>query len=281
MENFWVKKGCLLWHPYGTEVGAGTLNPATFFKILGREPWKIVYLEPSKRPTDGRYGDNPLRTYQHFQLQVILKPSPDNVQNLYCESLEALGIKLVEHDLRFVEDNWSAPTLGAWGVGWEVWLDGLEITQFTYLQQAGGIDLFPISVELTYGLERIGTYVQGAKNIFDLEWVKGITYGDLRKEEEKQYSQYSFESANVELLLKLFDGYEGEASRLLKENLIFPAYDYVLKCSHTFNLLEARGAISVSERVRFIERVRRLANQCAVLYLRNKAGMAELVDAPA
>ena len=270
LEDFWVRKGCLLWHPYGTEVGAGTLNPATFFKVLGPEPWQVVYLEPSKRPTDGRYGDNPLRTYEHFQLQVILKPPPEKVQSLYCKSLEALGIKLVEHDLRFMEDNWSAPTLGAWGIGWEVWLDGLEITQFTYLQQAGGIDLSPVSAELTYGLERIATYIQGVKNLFDLEWAKGITYGDLRKAEEKEFSQYSFKTADIKLLLELFDRYEAESSRLLKEKLIFPAYDYVLKCSHTFNLLEARGAISVSERLRFIERVRKLAKQCALLYLERK-----------
>ncbi|HCG76812.1 MAG: glycine--tRNA ligase subunit alpha [bacterium (Candidatus Ratteibacteria) CG_4_10_14_3_um_filter_41_18] len=267
LEDFWIKKGCLLWHPYGTEVGAGTLNPATFFKILGPEPWQVVYLEPSKRPADGRYGDNPLRTYEHFQLQVILKPPPKNVQNLYCKSLEVLGIKLVEHDLRFMEDNWEAPTLGAWGVGWEVWLDGLEITQFTYLQQAGGIDLSPVSAELTYGLERIATYIQKVKSLFDLEWGKGITYGDLQRRKEKEFSQYNFKIADTKLLLELFDRYEAESTRLLKENLALPAYDYVLKCSHAFNLLEARGAISVSERLRFIERVRKLAKQCALLYL--------------
>lgn len=278
LEDYWIKKGCLLWHPTGLEVGAGTLNPATFFKILGESPWKVVYLEPSRRPADGRYGKNPLRTYLHHQLQVVLKPSPPNSQEIYLDSLSALGVDWKRHDLRFIEDNWSAPTLGAWGVGWEVWLDGLEITQFTYLQQAGGVDLNPISVEITYGLERIASYIQKKKSIYQLIWKEGVSYESLRKREEEEFSKYSFELADTNFCFYLFSAYEKEGFRLLKEGILLPAYESVLHLSHLFNVLDARGAIGQTERIRLIDRVRKLAKGCASLYL---AGMAELADAPA
>ncbi|MCM8768140.1 MAG: glycine--tRNA ligase subunit alpha [Candidatus Omnitrophica bacterium] len=268
LEDFWVKKGCVLWHPYNVEVGAGTLNPATFFGILGEKEWKVVYLEPSVRPADGRYGENPVRLYLHHQIQVILKPPPDNIQNLYLKSLASLGINIQEHDIRFVEDNWEAPTLGAWGVGWEVWLDGLEITQFTYMQQAGGFDLKPVACEITYGLDRIVNFLQGKKNVFQLDWNREITFGQIHKERERQYSRYAFEVADIPFLFQTFDQFEAEAFRVLQAGLVFPAYDYVLKLSHLFNWLDARKAISVSERVRFISRVRKLARACAEFYLR-------------
>ncbi len=264
---FWQEKGCLIYHPTGLEVGAGTMNPATFFRILGPQPWRVVYLEPSRRPADGRYGENPTRAYQHYQVQVILKPSPPETKKVYLESLQSIGINWQKHDIRFVDDNWEAPTLGAWGVGWEVWLDGLEITQFTYLQQAGGIELKPISVELTYGLERIACFLQKKRAIYDLVWSKDFTYGDLRKRAEAEFSKYSFELADIDLHLNLFSQYEKEAENLIREKMLWPAYDYVLKCSHTFNVLDSRGAISLSERQRFIGRVRRLASACARLYL--------------
>ncbi len=267
LENYWIKRGCFLWHPYNTEVGAGTMNPATFFGILGKKNWNVVYLEPSQRPADARYGENPIRLYQHHQMQVILKPPPSNIQDIYIHSLKNIGIDVFKHDLRFIEDNWEAPTLGAWGVGWEVWLDGLEITQFTYMQQAGGIDLEPVSVEITYGLDRIACFLQKKESVFDIEWAKNLNYGSLHREREKQYSIFGFKQADVELLWKCFDGFENQAQSLLDKNLFYPAYDYILKLSHIFNLLEARGAISGSERTRLITRIRTLANVCAYQYI--------------
>ncbi|MGB9867842.1 MAG: glycine--tRNA ligase subunit alpha [Bacillota bacterium] len=274
LHQFWAAQGCLVFEPYDVEKGAGTMNPATFFKVLGPEPWRVAYVEPSRRPADGRYGDNPNRLYQHFQYQVIIKPSPDDIQETYLESLEALGIDPKCHDIRFVEDNWESPTLGAWGLGWEVWLDGMEITQFTYFQQAGGYECRPVPVEITYGLERLASYVQGKDNVFQVEWGQGVTYGHLFKTAEREHSTYSFDVADVAMLKEAFDTYEAEASRLIKLGLVLPAYDYVLKCSHTFNLLEARGAISVTERTGYLLRVRALARDCATAYLdqREKAG---------
>ena len=265
--KFWTQNGCLLWQPYDIEVGAGTFNPATFLRSLGPKPWNVVYVEPSRRPTDGRYGENPNRLQHYYQLQVILKPTIDSVQEIYLNSLESLGIKPLEHDIRFVEDDWESPTLGAWGVGWEVWLDGMEITQFTYFQQVGGIDLELIPCEITYGLERIAMYLQGIDSVYDLNWDGKYTYGDVYHENEVQFSKYNFEYANVDMLFKLFSMYEEECKRLIENNLVLPAYDYCLKCSHTFNLLDARGAISVSERTSYIGRVRNLAKLCAGNYL--------------
>jgi glycyl-tRNA synthetase alpha chain len=265
--GFWRDQDCLIYHPTGLEVGAGTMNPATFFRILGPEHWRVAYLEPSRRPADGRYGENPTRAYQHYQLQVILKPSPEQTQKLYLDSLRSIGIDWRKHDIRFIDDNWEAPTLGAWGVGWEVWLDGLEITQFTYLQQAGGLDLKPVSCELTYGLERIACFLQKKRVIYELDWSPDFTYGNLRKRPEAEFSTYSFQAANINRHLTLFSEYEKEAENLIQLNLVWPAYDYVLKCSHTFNVLDSRGAISLSERQRFIGRVRKLASACARLYL--------------
>ncbi|HOK55705.1 MAG TPA: glycine--tRNA ligase subunit alpha [bacterium] len=273
IENFWIKKGCLLWHPYNVEVGAGTLNPATFFGIIGNKKWNVVYLEPSVRPADGRYGENPVRLYLHHQIQVIMKPPPFDIQKIYLKSLEYLGISTKEHDIRFIEDNWEAPTLGAWGVGWEVWIDGLEITQFTYMQQAGGIDLIPPAVEITYGLDRIVNFLQKEKNVFNLYWNKDVKFGDIQKEREREYSVYSFENADVNLLFEIFEKFEKEAEKILNRELIYPAYDYILKLSHIFNLLDSRKAISVSERVRYIQRVRKLANRCALLYIEKGKGI--------
>ncbi len=270
LENYWLGKGCYLWHPYNIEVGAGTLNPATFFGILGDKKWNVVYLEPSVRPADGRYGDNPVRLYMHHQIQVIMKPPPNNIQELYLKSLSGIGINIGAHDIRFVEDNWEAPTLGAWGVGWEVWLDGLEITQFTYMQQAGGLDLSPPSVEITYGLDRLSNFIQKKNNVYHLLWNSHITYGDIHKEREKDYSIYGFDKADTVMLFDLFEKFEQEATRILNDKVLYPAYDYVLKLSHLFNLLDARKAISVSERVRYIGRVRKLARFCAELYLNRK-----------
>ena len=267
LEKFWAGQGCLIVQPYDVEVGAGTFNPATFLRVLGPEPWNAAYVEPSRRPTDGRYGDNPNRLYQHYQYQVIRKPSPDNIQDIYLESLGRLGIEPLEHDIRFVEDDWASPTLGAWGLGWEVWLDGLEITQFTYFQQTGGLDLKPIPVELTYGLERLAMYIQKKDNLFDIDWAEGVKYGDIHKRSEVEFSRYSFEEADGEMLFNLFQVYEKEASSLLEKDLVLPAYDYVLKCSHTFNVLEARGALSVSARTSYMTRVRNLAREVAAKYL--------------
>jgi len=251
------------------EKGAGTFNPATFLRVLGPKPWKAAYVEPSRRPTDGRYGENPNRLQHYYQFQVILKPSPDDIQDIYLNSLKMLGIDPLKHDIRFVEDDWESPTLGAWGLGWEVWLDGMEITQFTYFQQAGGMELKPVSSELTYGLERIAMYLQGVGSVFDIEWAKGIKYGSVHHRDEVEYSFYNFQEADTDMLFKLFDMYEKEALRLIEKELTLPAYDYCLKSSHTFNLLDARGAISVAERTRFIGRVRDIAKKCAEGYLKD------------
>jgi glycyl-tRNA synthetase alpha chain len=273
LERFWADRGCVIQQPYDIEVGAGTFNPATLLRVLGPEPWNVAYVEPSRRPTDGRYGENPNRLQHYYQYQVILKPSPKDIQQQYLDSLKALGLDPLDHDIRFVEDDWESPTLGAWGLGWEVWLDGMEITQFTYFQQAGSIDLNPVSVELTYGPERIAMYIQGVKSVYDLEWTKGVTYGDVHHRGEVEHSIYNFEQADVDMLFKLFDMYEAEAVRIIGLNLVLPAYDYCLKCSHTFNLLNARGAISVAERSSLIGRVRQLARQCAEGYLKQRQEM--------
>jgi glycyl-tRNA synthetase alpha chain len=249
------------------------MNPATFLRVLGPEPWKVAYVEPSRRPTDGRYGENPNRLQHYYQFQVIIKPSPDDIQEVYLESLKALGIDPKKHDIRFVEDDWESPTLGAWGLGWEVWLDGMEITQFTYFQQAGGIDLYPISVEITYGTERIAMYLQEVDNVFDLIWADGVTYGDIHHQGEVEWSIYNFEEADINMLFTLFEFYEKESERLIEKNLVLPAYDYCLKCSHTFNLLDARGAISVKERTNYISRIRKLARQIAEAYIEQRKKM--------
>ena len=268
LQKFWSSRGCVLEQPYDVEKGAGTMNPATFLRTIGPEPWNVAYVEPSRRPDDGRYGDNPNRLFQHHQFQVIMKPSPDNIQETYLESLKELGINPEEHDIRFVEDNWESPTLGAWGIGWEVWLDGMEITQFTYFQQIGGIDTHPVSVEITYGLERIAMYIQQKDNVYDLVWTDGVTYGDIWHENEYEQSVYSYELSDHDMLFKLFDMYEAEATRIIKLGYVLPAYDYVLKSSHTFNLMDAAGAISLSERTEYIARVRKLSRMCAKAYLK-------------
>jgi glycyl-tRNA synthetase alpha chain len=273
LQNYWAKEGCILQQPYDIEVGAGTFHPDTLLRVLGPEPWKVAYVEPSRRPTDGRYGENPNRLQHYYQFQVILKPSPLNIQDKYLNSLKRLGINPLEHDIRFVEDDWESPTLGAWGLGWEVWLDGMEITQFTYFQQAGSIDLDPISVEITYGLERIAMYLQGVDSVYDLQWNDDIKYGDIHHQGEVEHSIYNFEKADVDMLVKLFDMYEAEAKQILSGSLVLPAYEYTLKCSHTFNLLDARGAISVTERTRYIARVRNLARECAKKYLAQREEM--------
>lgn len=267
LERFWADRGCVIQQPYDLEVGAGTFNPATLLRVLGPEPWKVAYVEPSRRPTDGRYGENPNRLQHYYQYQVILKPSPLEIQEIYLESLKSLGIDPLDHDIRFVEDDWESPTLGASGLGWEVWLDGMEITQFTYFQQAGSVRLDPISVELTYGLERIAMYLQGKENVYDLAWNDEITYGDIHKKGEWELSVYHFEKADVEMLLGLFNMYEVESAHLSEDGLVLPAYDYCLKCSHTFNILDARGAISVTERSQYIDRIRHLARLVARNYL--------------
>lgn len=273
LQEYWNNQGCVVLEPYDTEKGAGTMSPHTFTRTLGPEPWRTVYVEPSRRPADGRYGDNPNRLYQHHQLQVILKPSPEDVQELYLKSLEVLGIDPLKHDIRFVEDNWESPTLGAWGLGWEVWLDGMEITQFTYFQQVGGINCDLESAELTYGLERIAMYLQDVDTVYDIDWNGHIKYGDIFKKAEYEHSKYSFEIADIDLLKQLFDMYEKEASRVLDLDLVLPGYDFVLKCSHTFNLLDARGAISVSQRASYISRVRNLARLSAQKYIQQREAM--------
>ena len=270
LQNFWSEQGCILMQPYDVEKGAGTMNPSTFLRVLGPEPWHVAYVEPSRRPADGRYGENPNRLFQHHQFQVIMKPSPDNIQELYLASLKKLGVHPEDHDIRFVEDNWESPTLGAWGIGWEVWLDGMEITQFTYFQQVGSVDIRPVASEITYGLERLAMYIQGRENVFDIVWSGDYTYGDVFKQNEFEQSTYNFELADTKMLFDLFDKYEKEALRIIKLGFVHPAYDYVLKCSHTFNLLDARGAISVSERTAFIGRVRNLSRQCAKCYLKQR-----------
>ncbi len=273
LNQFWGAHGCVLHQPYDIEVGAGTFNPSTFLRALGPEPYMAAYAEPSRRPTDGRYGENPNRLQHYYQYQVILKPSPENSQELYLASLKELGIDPLKHDIRFVEDDWESPTLGAWGLGWEVWLDGMEVTQFTYFQQAGGIELFPITVELTYGVERLCMYLQDVDNVYDLKWNDTVTYGEVHLDSEKQFSEYNFEVADKEKLFKWFDMYEAESFALIDKNLVLPAYDYTLKCSHTFNLLDARGAISVTERTGFIGRVRKLARLCAHSYVKQREEM--------
>jgi glycyl-tRNA synthetase alpha chain len=270
LQQFWAEHNCIVVQPYDTEKGAGTLNPMTFLRSIGPEPWNVAYVEPSRRPADGRYGENPNRLYQHHQFQVVMKPSPDNIQEIYLESLKRLGLDPRHHDIRFVEDNWEHPGLGAWGLGWEVWLDGMEITQFTYFQQVGGIDCFPVAVEITYGMERLASYIQDKENVFDLEWVNGVSYGDVFKQPEYEHSKYTFEVSDTAMLFQLFTTYESEAKRVMDVNLVFPAYDYVLKCSHTFNLLDARGAISVTERTGYITRVRNLSRQIAATYLQER-----------
>jgi glycyl-tRNA synthetase alpha chain len=273
LEKFWAKKGCVVAQPYDIEVGAGTFHPTTLLKALGPEPWNVAYVQPSRRPTDGRYGENPNRLQHYYQYQVILKPSPYDVQQQYLQSLKVLGIDPLEHDLRFVEDDWESPTLGASGLGWEVWLDGMEITQFTYFQLAGSVELSPISVELTYGLERITMYLQGVDNVYNLKWNDDVTYGDVHHQQEVEQSTYNFEKADVAMLLDIFNKYETESGKLIKEALILPAYEYCLKCSHTFNLLDARGAISVMERTSYIGRIRTLARACAKGYLKQREEM--------
>jgi glycyl-tRNA synthetase alpha chain len=273
LHKFWSRKGCLLVQPYDMEVGAGTFHPATLLRALGPEPWRVAYVQPSRRPTDGRYGENPNRLQHYYQYQVILKPSPQEVQQVYLDSLKVLGIDPMEHDIRFVEDDWESPTLGASGLGWEVWLDGMEITQFTYFQQAGSIELAPVSVELTYGLERITMYLQGVDNVYDLKWNETTKYGIVHHRQEVEQSTYNFELADVPMLLSLFDSYESESRRTVGRGLVLPAYEYCLKCSHTFNLLDARGAISVTERTGYIARIRNLARACAEAYLKQREQM--------
>ncbi|GAB6100266.1 glycine--tRNA ligase subunit alpha [Halanaerocella petrolearia] len=270
LNQFWSEQKCIIRQPYDVEVGAGTMNPSTFLRSLGPEPWNVAYVEPCRRPDDGRYGENPNRLQHYYQYQVIMKPSPDNIQEIYLKSLEALGIDPDKHDIRFVEDNWENPTVGAWGLGWEVWLDGMEITQFTYFQQVGGIECQPVSVEITYGLERIAMYLQEVDSVYDIEWVDGIKYGDVHHQGEVEHSTYNFEEADVDKLLTLFNLYEEEAQSVIDKGLVLPAYDYVLKCSHTFNLLDARGAISVTERTSYISRVRDLAKACAQVYVQQR-----------
>ncbi len=270
LTRHWADYGCVALQPYDMEKGAGTFNPATFLRALGPEPWKAVYVEPSRRPADGRYGENPFRVQMHHQLQVLLKPAPADAQKIYLDSLRALGVDIVAHDVRFIEDDWESPTLGATGLGWQVWLDGLEVTQYTYFQQVAGFPCDPICVEYTYGLERIAMAIQGKDNLFDLEWGNGVTYGDLRKREEFEVSKYNFELANVEMLRAQFDTCEKECVRLVEEGLVMPAYDFVMKCSHTFNLLDARRAISVAERTATITRVRRLARKVAEAWVKQR-----------
>lgn len=275
LQNYWASRGCVVLQPYDMEVGAGTFHTATFLRALTPEKWNAAYVQPSRRPTDGRYGDNPNRLQHYYQFQVVLKPNPANIQELYLGSLKAIGIDTLTHDVRFVEDNWESPTLGAWGLGWEVWLNGMEVTQFTYFQQVGGIECFPVTGEITYGLERLAMYIQGVDSVYDLVWADGefgrVTYGDVFHQNEVEQSAYNFEHADVAKLFELFDFYEEQADKLVAVNLPLPAYEMVLKASHAFNLLDARGAISVTERQRFILRVRTLARKVAVSYVQARA----------
>lgn len=266
LQHYWARQGCVIEQPSGVECGAGTFNPHTFLRVIGPEPWKVAYVEPSRRPTDGRYGENPNRLQRYFQYQVILKPSPERVQEMYLESLNALGIDPARHDIRFVEDDWESPTLGASGLGWEVWLNGMEVSQFTYFQQVGGLELHPVSVELTYGLERLTMYLQGVESVYDLAWNVDVTYGHIYHQNEVEQSRYNFDASNARMLLDFFHACEVESQRLIEEGLPWPAYDYCLKCSHTFNMLDARGAISITERTGYIARVRALASGVARLY---------------
>ena len=273
LQSYWAKQGCIMMQPYDVEKGAGTMNPTTLLRSLGPEPWSVCYVEPSRRPADGRYGENPNRLYQHHQFQVILKPSPDDIQDLYLKSLEAIGINPLEHDIRFVEDNWESTTVGAWGLGWEVWLDGMEVTQFTYFQQVGGIECELETGEITYGLERLAMYIQDVDSVYDLQWNDKITYGDVFKKQEYENTMYAFEECDSEMLFNLFDIYEKEAMRIIEKGLVIPAYDYVLKCSHTFNTLDANGAIGVSQRASFIGRVRDMAKAVSQLYVEQRKEM--------
>lgn len=270
LHEFWGDCGCLITQPYDTEKGAGTMSPHTFLRAIGPEPWAVAYVEPCRRPTDGRYGENPNRFQHYFQYQVLIKPSPNNIQETYLDSLRKLGIHPEDHDIRFVEDNWESPTLGAWGVGWEVWLDGMEITQFTYFQQCGGIDCRPVSIEITYGLERLAMYLQEVEAITKIKWNDQVNYGDIFLRSEVEQCTYNFKASDPELLFKLFELYEQEAKQLLKRGLVLPSLDYILKCSHSFNLLDARGVIAVAERTRYIGRIRNLAREVAKLYLQQR-----------
>lgn len=273
LSKYWAKQGCALQQPYDMEVGAGTFHPATLLRALGPEPWKAAYVQPSRRPTDGRYGTNPNRLQHYYQFQVVIKPSPPDIQDLYLGSLTAFGLNPLEHDIRFVEDDWESPTLGASGLGWEVWLDGMEITQFTYFQNAGSQELHPVTSEVTYGLERIAMYLQKVESVYDLMWNSEITYGQIFHQAEVEFSAFNYEEANVEFMFSQFDTFESEAHKLLDKGLILPAYDYCLKCSHTFNLLEARKAISVAERTRYIGRIRGIARKVAVKYIAQREEM--------
>jgi len=273
LNSYWAESGCSIMQSYDIEVGAGTFHPATLLRALGPEPWKAAYVQPSRRPTDGRYGQNPNRLQHYYQYQVVIKPSPKDVQEMYLDSLRKFGLNLLEHDIRFVEDDWESPTLGAWGLGWEIWLDGMEITQFTYFQQAGSLDLKPVTVEITYGLERIAMYLQGVDSVYDIEWNKNITYGEIYHQAEVEFSAFNFEEANVQDMITNFDNFEAEALRLVEKDLILPGYDYCLKCSHTFNLLDARKAISVAERTRYIGRIRNIARQVARKYVEQREKM--------
>ncbi len=273
LDKYWAEQGCVIQQPYDMEVGAGTFHPATLLRALGPEPWKAAYPQPSRRPTDGRYGDNPNRLQHYYQYQVVIKPSPLDVQELYLDSLKRFGLNLMEHDVRFVEDDWESPTLGAWGLGWEVWLDGMEITQFTYFQQAGSIDLHPVTAEITYGLERIAMYLQGVDSVYDIAWNDEVSYGEIFHQAEVEFSTFNFEEADVEKLIHFFNAYETEADRLIAKKLVLPAYDYCLKCSHVFNLLDARKAISVAERTRYIGRIRNIARSVAEAYVAQRENM--------
>ncbi len=285
LQNYWAEQGCVILQPYDMEMGAGTFHTATFLRALGPETWNAAYVQPSRRPKDGRYGENPNRLQHYYQFQVVLKPNPDNIQQLYLDSLKAIGIDTLVHDIRFVEDNWESPTLGAWGLGWEVWLNGMEVTQFTYFQQVGGIECYPVTGEITYGLERLAMYLQGVDSVYDLVWTKGqfgtVTYGDVFHQNEVEQSTYNFEYANVEKMFELFDFYEVEATRLIEAELPLPAYEQVIKASHCFNLLDARGAISVTERQRYILRVRTLARSIAQSYVAVRAKLGFPMAEPA
>lgn len=270
LQKYWADQGCMLMEAYDTEKGAGTMSPYTFLRAIGPEPWNVAYVEPSRRPADGRYGENPNRLYQHHQFQVVMKPSPENIQELYLGSLKALGIDPLEHDIRFVEDNWENPSMGCAGVGWEVWLDGMEVTQFTYFQQVGGLEVHPVTSEVTYGLERLSSYIQDVESVFDLEWGNGVSYGDIFKEPEYEHSKYSFEESNQAMLETMFNDFEAEANRLIEKGLVHPAYDYILKCSHTFNLLDARGTVSVTERAGFLSRIRNMARKVARAFVEER-----------
>lgn len=270
LQQYWNDKGCMLMQAYDNEKGAGTMSPYTFLRAIGPEPWNAAYVEPSRRPADGRYGENPNRLYQHHQFQVVMKPSPENIQELYLESLKLLGIDPLAHDIRFVEDNWENPSMGCAGLGWEVWLDGMEITQFTYFQQVGGLACHPVTAEITYGLERLASYIQEVESVYDLEWTNGVKYGEIFRHPEYEHSKYSFELSDQELLLSNFNHFEAEAKRCIEENLVHPAYDYILKCSHNFNLLDARGAVSVTERAGYLARIRNMAREVAKRFVEER-----------